>query len=97
MTVRLAPVILILTLAACGGNDGQKAQGGTAQGEVLPGSVSDAMIAVDQVKSQAPLAPKSEGGDTKEGKAKAGAKDASEAAAAPEPEEPVAEQEPAAE
>lgn len=97
MTLRLAPAILILALAGCGGNDGQKAQGGTAQGEVLPGSVSDAMIAVDQVRSQAPLAPKSEGGDKKDSAAKPDAKDNSNAAAAPAAEEPAGEAVPAEE
>lgn len=56
--------LLVLTLSACNG-DAQNASSATAQGEVLPGSVSDAMIPLDQVKSQAPLAPKVEGGDKK--------------------------------
>lgn len=60
----LLPALLILTLAGCGG-DAQQATGATAQGEVLPGSASDAMIPLDQVKSQAPLAPRAEGGDKK--------------------------------
>ncbi|MFM5949292.1 MAG: hypothetical protein ACKOPM_08680 [Novosphingobium sp.] len=97
MNLRIALLALAMALSACGGDDGKKAQGGTAQGEVLPGSVSDAMIAVDQVKSQAPLAPKSESGDKKDDKAKPGAKEPSEAAAAPAAEQPAAEAEPAAE
>jgi hypothetical protein len=97
MNLRIAPLALALALSACGGDDGKKAQGGTAQGEVLPGSVSDAMIAVDQVKSQAPLAPRSETGDKKDDKAKPGVKASTEAAAAPAAVEPAAEPEPAAE
>jgi hypothetical protein len=97
MNLRIAPLVMALALSACGEDDGKKAQGGTAQGEVLPGSVSDAMIAVDQVKSQAPLAPKSEGGDKKDDKAKTGAKESTEAAVAPAAVEPAAEPEPAAE
>lgn len=50
---------LCLTLAAC---EEQAAaptqQGGAASGEVLAGSISDAMIPLDQLDSQAPLAPR---------------------------------------
>lgn len=52
-------LILALALTACG--TGKKDEGaGKAAGEVLPGSVSDAMIPLDTVRSQAPLAPKAE-------------------------------------
>jgi hypothetical protein len=62
--MRLLLLALLLTLGGCGWFDSAPAaQGGTVQGEVLPGSASDAMIPLDQVKSQAPLAPKAEGGD----------------------------------
>ncbi len=37
------------------------AEGGEASGEVLPGSVSDAMIPLEQLDSEAPLAPRQEG------------------------------------
>jgi len=53
---RLAVVLpVVLTLGACGsdpapGTDG----GGTASGEVLEGSISDAMLPVDTVQSQPP-------------------------------------------
>ena len=43
---------LLLALAACGG-DKSNSQG-TAGGEVLPGSASDAMLPVDRIKSQPP-------------------------------------------
>ena len=50
----------LLTLTACKAEP-NKTAGGTAQGEVLPGAASDAMLPLDTLKSQAPLAPKSEG------------------------------------
>lgn len=47
----------VLALGACKG--GEKQEGaGNAQGQILPGSASDAMIPVDTVQSQAPLAPR---------------------------------------
>jgi hypothetical protein len=90
-------VVLALSLTGCGWFGGDKAaQGGTAQGEVLPGSVSDAMIPIDQIKSQAPLAPKSEGGGEK-ADGKAAAKDKPKAASAAAPAEPEPAEAPAAE
>lgn len=75
----------MLALAGCKGDAKKDAGAGKAQGEVLPGSASDAMLPLDTVKSQAPLAPKSEGGEggDKDPKAKLGAKasDAGEDAA----------------
>jgi len=70
----IAAVALVLALGACKG--GEKQQGaGNAQGQILPGSASDAMLPVDTVRSQAPLAPKAAA------KSKDGASDgASEAA-----------------
>lgn len=50
---------LALALAGCGGGDKETAQG-SAGGEILPGSTSDAMLPLDTVRSQPPLAPKSE-------------------------------------
>jgi hypothetical protein len=47
----LAPLAL---LCACGGDSGSKTEGRAASGEVLEGSVSDAMLPLDQLKSQAP-------------------------------------------
>ena len=49
-----------LALAACSGET-KKETGGKAGGEILPASVSDAMLPRDTVRSQAPLAPKVEG------------------------------------
>jgi hypothetical protein len=45
-----------LTLAACQGDD-KAAEARTAQGEILPASASDAMLPLDTVRSQPPLAP----------------------------------------
>lgn len=45
-----------LFLAACGGDGPRGDDGRTASGEILEGSISDAMIPLDQLKSQAPLA-----------------------------------------
>jgi hypothetical protein len=91
MTRLIAPALLAVLLSGCGGDGAKKAEGaGTAQGEVLPGSVSDAMIPVDQIKSQAPLAPKVEGADKSDSKVSDKAKD--------EPaNKPAAEAEPVAE
>ena len=57
-----AALVLALALSACDGGKKQAAQG-TAGGEVLEGSVSDAMLPVDRVRSQPPLAPKADGSD----------------------------------
>jgi hypothetical protein len=48
--------VLPLTLAACKGEK-KPAESRTAQGEILPGSASDAMLPLDTVRSQPPLAP----------------------------------------
>lgn len=52
--------LLCLALAACNEQASTPAaeQGGAASGEVLAGSISDAMIPLDQLESQAPLAPR---------------------------------------
>ncbi len=47
---------LSLALAACG-SEQKTAQKGTAEGEILPGSASDAMLPYDTLRSQPPLAP----------------------------------------
>ena len=67
----------LIALSGCKGDAKKDGGAGKAQGEVLPGSASDAMLPLDTVKSQAPLAPKSEGGDPGDAKAaKQGAKPA---------------------
>ena len=40
-----------------GGCDNKAAEGNNATGEVLEGTISDAMIATDEVRSEPPLAP----------------------------------------
>lgn len=71
-------LVLALALAACG--SGKKDEGaGKAAGQILPASASDAMIPLDTVRSQAPLAPKVEG----EAKAKAADATATDAAEIP--------------
>jgi hypothetical protein len=56
---RAALLALMLCLAACEEQAAAPAeQGGAASGEVLVGSISDAMIPLDQLESQAPLAPR---------------------------------------
>jgi len=44
----------VLALAACGGDPAPSADGGSASGEVLEGSISDAMLPLDTVQSQSP-------------------------------------------
>jgi hypothetical protein len=54
-------VLLFLPLALAGCEDKPAAparQGGEASGEVLAGSISDAMIPLERLESQAPLAPR---------------------------------------
>jgi hypothetical protein len=57
MTSRLlAAAMPILLLAGCGGgSDSDKADKRTASGEVLEGTISDAMLPLETVKSQPPL------------------------------------------
>ncbi len=59
MNPRLALLLIAaLALSACSGAK-KPGDNRTAQGEVLEASVSDAMLPLDTVRSQAPLAPKS--------------------------------------
>jgi hypothetical protein len=95
---RLIVITAVLALAACG--ETKKApSAGTAGGEVLPGSASDAMLPIDSVRSQPPLAPKTQPSGTKGGKPDSAGKSPAtepaldaEAPAAEEPAPPPAEQ-----
>ncbi len=56
---RLALLAPILLAAACTDDPSAPAEsGGEAAGEVLGGDISDAMIPLEQLTSQAPLAPR---------------------------------------
>lgn len=57
---RAAILSLVLVLAAGCTDDaaGPAEQGGEAAGEVMGGEISDAMIPLEQLESQAPLAPR---------------------------------------
>lgn len=55
----LAPSLALLAAACTEPAPAPDAeQGGEAEGEVLPGAISDAMIPLEQLESQAPLAPR---------------------------------------
>ena len=73
----LSPLLL---LAGCGKQSASQA-GPTASGEVLPGTVSDAMLDTDRSQAEAPLAPGAATTATKAGTGMASA--ASEPAADP--------------
>ena len=76
----LAALICALPLAGCGKKDNA---GGAASGEILPGSVSDAMLPEDRVTSQPPLDPRGVRTGPAAAEAEAGA--TAEASAAPTP------------
>ena len=87
----LAPIALAVLLAGCGG--GKDKAEGTAGGSILAGSASDAMLPLDTVRSQPPLAPKADSSPGAKAAAKAAPGEAQEATepaaepavAAPEP------------
>jgi len=93
MTVRLLIPALLLALTGCGNE--AKPTGGSADGEILPGSASDAMLPLDTVRSQPPLAPKasassSDGDDKPEPKQAAPKAEQPSVAATPDAPEPAA-------
>jgi hypothetical protein len=82
-TVLLAAAAACLATAACGK---KAAEGNKATGEVLEGTISDAMIATDRVRSDPPLAPRATGAPGgKSGKAKAAPGQAEQVGEAPAP------------
>jgi hypothetical protein len=86
----LVAAAVALALAGCGGGDKETAQG-SAGGEILPGSASDAMLPLDTVRSQPPLAPKSEASPgAKPGAKRGSAAEDGGSAEAVEPSEPAA-------
>lgn len=76
----IVAIIAALALSACGNE--KSAGKATAGGQILEGSASDAMLPLDSVRSQPPLAPRA----TDSGKAKdsAGPEDAARDATSPE-------------
>lgn len=65
---RLLAFAPVLLLAACEDQPAASTeQGGAASGEILAGSVSDAMIPLDQLTSEAPLAPRQAPSETAPG------------------------------
>ncbi|MFC3098459.1 hypothetical protein [Alteraurantiacibacter palmitatis] len=51
----LAPLAPLLALAACGDGAAPVTEAGSSSGEVLPGSISDAMLPIDSTRSEPPL------------------------------------------
>lgn len=88
-----ATALACLIVASC---DRKAEERGKAAGEVLEGTISDAMIATDQVRSDPPIAPrKAESPGTKGAKANAKPADEIEPAESPDPEaSPAAEASP---
>ena len=79
-----ALALACLILAGC---ERKAAEGTKATGEVLEGTISDAMIATDSIRSEPPLAPRTaKASDAKgdKGKAKAAVGDATKATPAPD-------------
>ena len=75
-----------------GGCERKAAEGTKATGEVLEGTITDAMIATDEVRSEPPLAPhtaKATEGVGAKAKGKAGGKTDAEASTAPEASPPT--------
>ena len=75
-----------------GGCERKAAEGTKATGEVLEGTITDAMIATDEVRSEPPLAPhtaKATDGVGAKAKGKAGGKTDAEASTAPEASPPT--------
>jgi hypothetical protein len=53
-SARLSTIAILLLLTACGGQEDTGPERKTAAGEVLGGSISDAMLPLDTVQSQSP-------------------------------------------
>lgn len=95
----LAPFAPLALLAACGDEPADDGDGRSASGEVLEGTISDAMLPLDQLQSEPPLlqperAPAA-GGEAAGEPGEAG--DAADESAEAEAEEPEADEAPEAE
>lgn len=99
MKRRLLVLSMVSLLAACGGAEDAPTGGENApvQGEVPEGSISDAMIPVDQIRSQSPRAAPLPGESGSSPSPAAAAVGGTAGDAAPAPAEPVATPEPAEE
>ena len=56
LSLSLAACALLALLSACGGDAPDEGDGRAVSGEVLEGTISDAMLPLDTVQSQAPRA-----------------------------------------
>ncbi|MCA1661091.1 MAG: hypothetical protein LC648_02545 [Novosphingobium sp.] len=89
----LAATIVFAGLSGCDRGTEERAQ---AAGEILEGTISDSMLKTDQVRSEAPLAPRKAGAGNKVGGSNAKSGPASEPGDdAPAPNEEPAAPEPA--
>ncbi|WP_374408876.1 hypothetical protein [Pelagerythrobacter sp.] len=103
MRKTIAAAMLVVALAACDSGADDAAEGTAAEGEVLGGTISDAMLPLDTVQSQSPplrddpaeLGTDGEAQDQGDAPAEP-ADDAASDAPASEPETPAPEPEPAA-
>lgn len=86
---KVAAMVALAALAACGSKEAKKPEGGSFQ-EVLPGSASDAMLPYDTATSAPPLAPdqyegvEDQGGPAAKPRVPAASESAAEAETAPE-------------
>ena len=99
MIIRKALVIAPLLFAVACSDEPEEAaieQGGEAAGEVLGGTISDEMIALDQLTSQSPPAEPNPGEGNGGGGGDDAGDDAEGEAASPEPQSEEAEAAPAA-
>jgi hypothetical protein len=79
----LVATLGLITLSGCDQGKDERAQ---AAGEILEGTASDAMLETDQIRSEAPLAPRKAGSG---GSVKAGRGDAAKSASEPTTETPA--------
>ncbi len=89
----------VLLLGACGEDEvaaPDDSDARTASGEVLEGTISDEMIALDELRSQAPLIRIAPAADRTEGEGEAVESDGGEASAQGEAAAPADEDQPAA-
>lgn len=97
MKFRPVCAVTLLLLAACGSDSSPGQGAGEAAGEVMEGTISDAMLPIDQTRSQPPLAEPAAGeGDERGNAAETGTPPSAEASEDPETQEPAEADAPAA-